>query len=85
MTFLNQPDKRLHILVSYAMTLTLALVMPLLWAAPIALFVGFAKERFYDWYRPTMHTAEWADVAADAIGVAVAVACLLLAPLVPKH
>lgn len=72
--FLKQSDKQLHMLGCFILTSLLLLVLPMLWAAPIVLFVGFAKERLYDWYHPLTHTADWFDVLADAIGMAVACA-----------
>lgn len=82
--FLKQSDKQMHALGCYCLTLTLLLVLPLLWAAPIVLTIGFAKERFFDWYFPLTHTADWFDFLADAIGVGLASLAFTVAPLIIK-
>lgn len=74
-----QPDKLLHAMGSYALTITLALVFPLPVAALAALTVGALKE-VYDHYHPP-HSADWLDFAADAAGVALAAAAIAAAPL----
>lgn len=89
LSFLKQSDKQGHIMAFYGITMTLGyLLIPflgLLYAvyvsATVALVLGFSKERFYDWYRPLIHTADWLDFLADVIGVASA-SMVLLAPMI---
>ena len=75
---MNSLDKLLHLTVSYALTVTLALVFPLAYAALAALAVGTLKE-VYDHYHPP-RSADWLDFAADAAGVALAAAAIAAAP-----
>lgn len=84
LTFFKQLDKLLHILVSYALTLTFALAIPLSYAVGATLLIGVAKE-IYDKLHPAAHTADVMDFAADAIGIAAATAVFLLAPTVVAY
>ncbi len=69
----NSPDKQKHIGVSCAIGVAMAQNKPFNKWKPRqrALFnvvvVGGAKE-WYDSKHPEHHTAEWGDIAADAIG-----------------
>lgn len=64
-------DKMLHIGASFCIELVLAAILPswLPWtrAALNVIFVGGGKE-LYDKQHPDKHTADWADLAADAVG-----------------
>lgn len=71
-------DKLLHALGCYALTLTLALVWPLPYAA-LAVLAGGALKEAYDYRRPLTHTADMMDFVADIIGLAAA--CLVLSAL----
>lgn len=81
LTFLKQSDKQMHALGCYCLTITLLLVLPMLWAAPIVLAVGFAKE-VYDKRHPDKHTADWLDFVADAVGVGLACLAFTVAPII---
>lgn len=80
MKFLLQPDKALHLTVSYALALTLALFLPLLYAVAIVLVIGAGKE-WYDYKHPLTNTAEWTDFYADCVGAGLAAAVLWRASL----
>lgn len=64
-------DKMLHIGASFCIELVLAAILPswLPWtrAALNAILIGGGKE-LYDKQHPDKHTADWADLAADAVG-----------------
>lgn len=81
MKFLLQPDKALHFTVSYALMLTLALLLPLLYAAAIVLVIGAGKE-WYDYKHPLTNTADWLDFAADTLGAGLAVAVINILSIV---
>ena len=64
-------DKMLHIGASFCIELVLAVVLPswLPWmrAALNVILIGGGKE-LYDKQHPDKHTADWLDLAADAVG-----------------
>ena len=66
-----QKDKLLHAGVSFCIELVLAAVLPswLPWtrAALNVVLIGGGKE-IYDKTHPDKHTADWLDLAADAVG-----------------
>ena len=67
-------DKILHFAASFAIELVLAAVLPswLPWmrAALNVILIGGGKE-LYDKQHPDKHDADWADLAADAVGAIV--------------
>lgn len=74
-------DKIAHALVSYGAVLTFALVLPLTWAVMLTLIAGALKE-WYDFTKPEIHTAEWADFYADCVGAIAAVAVVNILSIV---
>jgi len=88
------PDKKYHALAGViAFAFFLFVVEPFAlnygyeltpaWGIVFAGFVGWVKERLYDWYHPKEHTVDkadaWATCAGGAVGwLAYTVVCLLL-------
>ena len=76
-------DKAQHIGVCYATELVLAQTKPFRKWKPwqrilfTTVVIGGAKE-WYDHNHPSNHTAEWGDIAADAVGAASAEGCIWL-------
>lgn len=62
-------DGWLHIAVSTLLMFVLGWIRPIWIPALIVLAIGIAKE-IYDAFNPDKHSAEWHDLACDAIGIA---------------
>ena len=67
MTGILKPDKQLHCIVSFLLTLVFACVIPLSCSIQLVLLIGIAKEVF-DYYHPQTHTCDVWDIVADAVG-----------------
>lgn len=81
--FFKQRDKQLHIFASWALTLTLALVLPLQAAIAWVLVTGVTKE-VWDYFNPPS-VADVMDLIADIVGVTIACVCVLAASLITTH
>jgi hypothetical protein len=69
-------DKQAHIAVGAALTLALGYLIPPIFAALIAMVVGFFKE-VYDSKHPENHTSDFADFAFTVLGAFIAAAYLI--------
>lgn len=78
--FFQQRDKQLHISACWALTLTIALVLPLQAAIAVVLVAGVAKEA-WDYFNPPS-VADAMDLVADIVGIAAACVCAQFAPLI---
>lgn len=61
-------DKLYHTLVCFVIVFVTALFLPLWLSVLIACFASVAKE-VYDLENPDKHSAEWADLIADGVGI----------------
>jgi len=66
-------DKLDHIVYSFALTVVGAFLIPIGWAALLAVAIGALKEWYWDGLL-RRGTPEWADFVADLIGIACACA-----------
>lgn len=78
--FFKQRDKQGHIFACWALTLTLALVLPLQAAIPLVLVAGIAKE-VWDYYNPPS-VADVLDLLANIVGIAIACVFVQVAPAI---
>ena len=69
-------DKYLHLLVSLLLGFLLTLLLGWAWGAALAFFVGFLKETLVD-VVIRYSTVDFADLAADALGVLIGVVMAL--------
>ena len=73
-------DGLAHILASLVLCAVLAAFLPWWAAVLIALAIGIAKELVWDlWLKKG--TAEWRDIIADVVGIAIGVVLVLLTGL----
>ena len=71
--------KVLHFIVCMVIVLTAdALGLPL-WAGVLIACVAAVGKEVYDLQNPDKHTADWADLGADALGILVAMGIILAA------
>ena len=73
-------DGLAHILVSLVLCAVLGAFLPLWAAVVITLALGFIKELVWDLWMEK-GTAEWRDIIADAVGIAIGVVLVLLTGL----
>jgi hypothetical protein len=77
MNFFKQLDKQLHIITCVAWVILFQFFMPLSCAIQATLLIGIGKE-IYDRAHPETHTADVMDILADAIGIYIGAAFMLL-------